>query len=330
MKKTLKILGYILLGLLVLLIVLGIILPKEASTSVSIDSKAPANYVYNILMDPSIQDWNAFLDDDPDTKLTPYGDKGPGSGYNWDSAKMGKGGMEINAAEKDKSVTFDIYLSEEKKDPMTTVYSLENGQIAADWSAKLGFPMNIAGPLFAYNVKKTLGKNLKRLEKLALDRQNGQYYNYNVLPLELDEAYYITSRGEVAPSAAQAFYTKSLSGLYRLLQERQIETVGPDCGLIYHNAGKEGSLDLAAALPVGEDITLDGASSIMLPRAQGVTVDYYGDRSAAQSAHKAIQDFLADRQLVASPPHVEQYVTDVLEEKDPSKWLTKIYYRIAE
>jgi len=39
---------------------------------------------------------------------------------------------------------------------------------------------------------------------------------------------------------------------------------------------------------------------------------------------------MRDRGLFNSSPVVEEYITDPMEEKDPSKWLTKVIYYLSE
>ena len=57
-----------------------------------------------------------------------------------------------------------------------------------------------------------------------------------------------------------------------------------------------------------------------------MVIDYYGDYDQTGKAHDAMEKYLKDRNILFNPPVVEEYVTDPGEEKDPSKWLTKIIY----
>jgi effector-binding domain-containing protein len=236
----------------------------------------------------------------------------------------------IAAAEKNKSVTYNINL-ESTKDPMTTVYTMDGSSLEATWDAHIGFPMNVLGPLFSWNVKKTLVSGMNNLVSLANSRhKEGVYNNYQINLVDVPEMYYVTNRSEINSDNIQQFYSQNLSGLFRALQEANVETIGPDCALIYKYDPATMTTDIAAALPVPEDVAIPNCTTVVLPRANAITVDYYGNRAESQPAHDALQAYMQDRELVASVPVIEEYVTDVLEEKDPNKWLTKITYRIVD
>ncbi len=147
--------------------------------------------------------------------------------------------------------------------------------------------------------------------------------------VEVEEQYYIATRDKVSTAALQQYYSQALSSVFRSLQDANLEATGADCALIYGYDESSYEVDIAAALPVAEDVALPNKNTVILPAARAITTDYYGNRAESGTAHQAIQDYLADRRLIADVPYVESYITDVLQEKDPSKWLTRITYRLA-
>ena len=55
-------------------------------------------------------------------------------------------------------------------------------------------------------------------------------------------------------------------------------------------------------------------------------INYYGPYEESNKPHEAIEKYLQAKNLTASLPCWEEYVTDPEEEPDQSKWLTRIYY----
>ena len=99
-------------------------------------------------------------------------------------------------------------------------------------------------------------------------------------------------------------------------------------GILYQWEKGEDELDLAAAIPIKEPLSLEGSDfiNIHLPETETYLVDYYGPYDGAVKAHDALEQFHTARDLPVPRPVVEQYVTDPGQEPDPNKWLTKVFY----
>jgi effector-binding domain-containing protein len=105
---------------------------------------------------------------------------------------------------------------------------------------------------------------------------------------------------------------------------------GNSCALVYNYDFSNNTLDMATAIPIKEQVAIEGAGSETLDQGKVLVVDYYGDKSGTAPAHFAIDDYMRDRGLFNEYPVVEEYTTDPIEEKDPSKWLTKVIYYLSE
>lgn len=336
MKQFLKIVGYVLLGLLGLLIALGIILPKHIDVALSKDVNVEPQYIYNVLADPSMTtSYNAWTQQAEDMVVTTTQGRGLGSGYSWTTAEGGTGRSEITEAIPSQRIGMSIYQGD-SEEPMVTTYDIDpsaNGKastIQFNWHADLGFPKNIMGPLWSYMGKKSFVKTLDNVGDIARKRsEEGVYNGYKIVQSDVAETHYIANRDKVAMAAVQQYYSQALSSVFRTLQDSEVQAIGPDCALIYSYDTDRTQIDIAAALPVAEDMSLPNTSTIVLPQAEAVTTEFYGNRIESAPAHTAITDYLADRGLLPQKPYVEEYVTDVLQEKDPNKWLTRITYRLA-
>jgi effector-binding domain-containing protein len=87
---------------------------------------------------------------------------------------------------------------------------------------------------------------------------------------------------------------------------------------------------MAVAVPVLTPVAVKDLGSETFPMQNAASIDYYGDSAKNQMAHFALNDYVQDRKLTQTSPVLEEYVSDPIKEKDPSKWLTKIYYYTSD
>ncbi len=108
-----KVLKYILLGLLSLAVLLGLLsfaLPGGYKVERSIAINAPMEAVYPLVYDPKAwARWGVWNRRDPAMKMTYSGaPAGVGARWSWQSASEGGGRMEITAADFNKHVAYTI------------------------------------------------------------------------------------------------------------------------------------------------------------------------------------------------------------------------------
>jgi len=126
------------------------------------------------------------------------------------------------------------------------------------------------------------------------------------------------------------FYATNVGAIFGKLQKSGVTSIGKPCGLYFKWDVGSDQTDMAVALPVENAITIPGATAYTIPSGNALQIDYYGKPENSIDAHYAMDDYLKDYGLLSNPPVVEESVTDPSEEPDPSKWLTKITYYIAQ
>jgi effector-binding domain-containing protein len=85
--------------------------------------------------------------------------------------------------------------------------------------------------------------------------------------------------------------------------------------------------DVAAVMEGPNGTKLPGLNKFETPAGKVLVIDYYGAYDKSMQAHATMADYMEKRGLRRSFV-LEEYVTDPMTEKDPSKWLTKIYYLV--
>lgn len=335
-----KILKKILIGLLVLIAVLLLIsflLPKELKVSVTEEIEAPAHVAYNILTDLTTQpEWNPWAQEDKTMKLEMGAiSQGKGATYTWTSDNSGSGSQEIMDTKPNDEVKMNVKFDGRGEGIATYKLVPEGKKTLATWSydSKTGVPMNLMNFFVKGMLESQFSRGLKNVNEVAKSRFVGSTYNgYTVKEEIIPAKAYITNRAEVPKENAYQFYTQNLTPLFKKIQETGLELDGKPGILFYNYDSKNAKVDMAAALPLKEDVAIadDGSTITSIQTGKALVVDYYGDYKNTDAAHVAIQKYMRDRNMLKRYPLFQEFVTDTSKETDSSKWHTRIVYPIAE
>lgn len=329
---VLKKIGIILGVLLLLFLILGIVMPKDIKATYTRSIDVPANYLYNMALDvKAASAWNPFIGDDPNMEIT-YSEKtaGEGASYAWKSEAMGNGNAIYTKVIPNERIDADMTF--EGMDKSTYYYEFKpdgNKSTNMSWTMEthIAFPTNVFAPFFKYSIKKYYKKGLSTLEELAEKRYQDNIYNgYQVLDKSQPKRHFIMSRNVVAFDDIQKFYTQNLGAIFQKVQTEGLTMKGMPCVLFFKYDHTNKTTDMAAAIPVNEEKNIKDLTSITIEDRPAIVVDYYGKYEDTGKAHDAIDAYMTDHGLLMDAPVIEEYLTDPLKEKDPSKWLTKVIY----
>jgi effector-binding domain-containing protein len=325
---------YILLGVLALLFIAALLLPRNIKTSVEAEINAPKRYVYNLINNHhNVQKWNAWLKDSKDVELIfDRTMSGNGSGYSWKSKEMGDGTIIHRKVTENSSIDEAALVMGGD----TSIYKISltevgnKTKIKWDFEANLSFPMNIIGPIQKYFVNKYNKKGIYNMEAEIAKRLKGEYSGYQVKEISQNPRHFVTSRNVVGFDLMGQYYQQNIAAIYKKLQDAGLSAIGSPCALYYSYDEANKKSDMAAAVPVLAPSAVQELTSQSLSNGNAVVIDYYGDSAKNIDAHLAIDDYIKDKGYTMSYPVIEEFITDPLKEKDQSKWLTKIYYYVAE
>lgn len=337
MKKIAKILIIILLVLAVIYAILIAVSPVQMKLEESEEINAPSTMIYNVVNNlKSWEDWSPWAEMDP-TAVNSYSDKTTGVGaiWNWDGEKLGKGSQKIIENVIGEKIKTDLeFAGAGTPNYSTWTFDQQGDKTKVTWDFEgaetpLFFrPFNL---FMKGGLKKSYRTGLKSLKKMVEERAAEKIYRgFKVNEVDMPEKNYILNRSVVNMENIQQFYAQNLGALFGKLQGSNIEMDGMPSGLFFKWDESAGTADMAASIPVKEAIAVKGANTLNIPEGRALQIDYYGDYSKTAEAHYAIDDYMKDFNLTNNSPIVEEYVTDPGEEKDPSKWLTKITYYLSE
>ena len=337
--KFLKWLGVILLGLILIYLLLCAVGPKNMNTSVSETMEASPAQVYN--MYNNLEKWGSWspwqLKDT--TMVIEYGDKkeGKGASYKWNGEESGEGSMEITESIKNQTMKANMYFKDWDATSFVEFNAVPSGSnTVVTWSMEDAedLPFLARGGMLISmqksGIKNDFEEGLQNLKKIVEQRAKGIYNGYKINPIVLEEQHYIMNRQMVAMANVQQFYATNLGALFQKAQKSEVEMDGKPCGLFFKWDESSNKTDMAAAIPVANPVNIMGATSWTIPAGNGLQIDYYGNFENSVKPHNAMADYLKDYGLLNNPPVVEEYVTDPSEEEDPTKWLTKITYFLAQ
>lgn len=331
MKKA----KYILFGVIAfiaILLIVAIFLPKDYSLSAEKKVDASKLIVFNLLAnlenrsqwDPITHQSEVLLDSNNNS-----------SNFSWSDDKNLSGKIIVNKSDNDSKIILNSYKGDLEY-PSIIEYTLGSDigesatNVVLEYTGRSPWPNNLMNIVIKRKKANKLIEELEELEIVAKERQVDRIYNgYKIVEDIVKERNFITRRDTIAAEAIQQFYVQNLGVLFNKVQSAGLEMDGMPCGLFYTKDIESKTMDMAAAIPVSEEVNVLGAETENIKTRTAIVVDYYGDYSNTIRAHKAIKNYMDDYAYVIDTPIIEEYVTDPGIEKDPNKWLTRITYYIA-
>ena len=163
MKKALKVIGVIIAILVVVVVVLGLVAPKDYSLERSITINAPqssvADYMFHFKNFP---EWSPFHAMDASIQDNITGDDGTeGAVYSWKGKEAGAGEMKAKFI-TDKELQYDMLFKEPMENTANGYWRTEdagNGQTKAVWGFKSQSPFPLNGIVMAIGMERMLGEN---------------------------------------------------------------------------------------------------------------------------------------------------------------------------
>lgn len=161
-----KVIGIVIAVLVVAVVVIGLIAPKEYTVSRSITINAPQDVVYNnIRLFENFNKWEPWGKyDEGKTEVKLEGTDGAiGTKRSWKGPKTGEGSMTIKALEENKSVNWDLAFLKpyESHSDVTVSLTPADGGQKVDWvlHGKMDFPFNAMGVFMSMD--KMIGKDFE-------------------------------------------------------------------------------------------------------------------------------------------------------------------------
>jgi effector-binding domain-containing protein len=331
--KALKILCIILLALVAVILILGLIAPKSYKVERTVSIEAPKSLVFrHIQYWKNWQAWSPWAEMDSTVKITLEGVDGTeGSAYGWMGKKTGEGIM-TNAGVKPAETLYYrmrfIKPWKSEADGYVGVAGADGGT-AVTWgfTGRTPYPWNAIN-LFM-NMEKMLGGDFEKglaLLKDICEKETVLVRQYRIRTLPFPAKTFAVIRKTLTMDGMREFFGRSFPKLMETLGRNGIRPAGAPCALYFSFDEKTGMNDMAAAVPVTDGKNLGDVKIIRVPGSRACAVDHFGPYDRLVLAYDALSLYMEQNNLKPKMPAVEEYLSDPMIEKDPSKWLTKVYF----
>lgn len=164
-SRPLKILGFIVAGLLVLLLVIGFFLPSEYKVSRSVVIQAPAGEVFDQVADLRTWDqwtnWTVALDQS--LKRQYSGQPGQeGQRQVWSSTAMGSGQMAITYVKRPDFVEYELLLDQAQHRALGYLeFQKAEGGVRVTWTIRGDLGADLPGRYFALFYDASIGDDFQ-------------------------------------------------------------------------------------------------------------------------------------------------------------------------
>jgi effector-binding domain-containing protein len=341
--KILKIVGIILAVLVAAVVAKALLTPKDYNVHRETVINAPAETVFkNVSRYENFPKWSPWQHLDPAMTTTIEGTDGTvGAKYSWKgNKKAGEGVMTITKLEQNKSLEQDLHFIKPFENSATTYMNLEpaEGGTKVTWGMKgeAGFTSRFFMTIFTLGggMDKAVGKDyeqgLVNLKKVCESEGTTTTSAYEIK--ETDWA------GKQTLSIRQTVKFQDMPKYFGDNFPKMFEAIGKGGGkpgmplaVFYKYDTVAKNADVAAAIPYeGKPVTAKGYAALNLPASKAYVIDYWGDYEKMKPAYDAMDAKLREMGRQNPDMVIEEYVTDPMNEKDTTKWNTKIYFFVNQ
>jgi effector-binding domain-containing protein len=137
---------------------------------------------------------------------------------------------------------------------------------------------------------------------------------------------FIIKKDKLPISQLSQFFGPAYGALYGALGKMGINSAHPPLAFYYDIDENNNIADLAAAVEVDQpDIEVPGFEKLTIPASKLITTRHTGSYDTMGPAYEALEQFLSEKGL-KKELMIEQYLSDPMAQKDPSKWQTDIFF----
>lgn len=325
-------------GLIVLLLLIGFVLPRKFELTKSEVINAPADYVFeeinNLERWPNWSYWNTL---DPNMEVKYSEQKaGTGASYEWKgNSDVGEGKLAITESKPNESVACDLFFMQ-AEEASKAVYQLEptEGGTKLTMSFDTDFGMNpimrwMGVAMFPSEMNKAFDYNFSKLKEIAEAKPK---FTVTISEERTNPISYIgisTTMSFEDGAAISAQMGKSYGELMGVLQKAKVEIAGAPFCLYPRWDEEKKEMDMICALPVPADAKLPAKYPVMQTTGgHAVKAIHLGDYHKLEDTHNQINQYIQYKKLEIVGAPWEVFITDPEMEKDTTKWVTEVFYPV--
>ncbi len=324
--------------LLVLLVIVGLLLPRRAHMVRSISIDSPQSTVFTLVNGfHAFERWSPWHEKDPAMQYELTGPAaGVGAGMRWQSAvpEVGSGAQEI--VESRPFSRLETVVDFGAPGTARTAFDIEDNQEGSrvTWSLDIDFGYHLPGRYFGLFLDDVAGpdyeRGLERLKALAESLPEVDFSDADIELVQTDSVRiaYKSASASPNPTAIIAALAVAYVEVTAFMELNGVTRQGPPLAIIRYWG--PASYEFDAAIPVSHEAAKSKNSVVQLGdtyAGRAVKAVHVGPYKTRARTHEQVQAFMAARGLEQDGDPWEEYVSDP--GKTPSQELiTHIYYPI--
>ncbi len=330
--KVLKIIGFVILCLIVIILILGLIAPRKyAFEKTTTIQASPEIVFYEIQYWSNWNNWSPWAGMDSTMQVTIQGEDGTvGSTYHWEGEKTGVGDITSTAIRANEAFEYHLtFLKPWKSESEGYLRLKQDGdttEVAWGMYGSMGYPFNVM-MLFS-PMEKMMEKDFNRgleLLKGAAEARMQAVKKFTIEEKMFPPVTYVVIRDTVRFSEMPNFFASSYGSLAGALAKAGKSPAGQPAAIYFSWDMEKSQTDVAAGLPI-QGTAPAGFTTVRLPWRMSLQGDFFGPYAETATAHWAFDQYLSRYKLEMVPPMLEIYMNDPAAVADPSEIQTRIVY----
>ena len=325
-------------ALIVLLIIIGLTLPRHARVTASIEIDAPAATVFALVNDfHRARLWLPALESDPNARLVYAGPaRGVGATLTWDGLVLGSGTQTIVASQPYEHIATAINPGESGEAKSWFDFVDTGGKTAVSWTFETDYGYNLVGRyaalLLGGVIRKDYAHGLRNLAGIAESLPRADFSDLEIeqLVVASTDIAYLPASSAPDPASISAAMGQAYFQILGFIDANHLHEAGAPLSILRAFSGSELRFD--AAIPVrgaSADLPRNGSGVRMGKTHAGsvIRVRHVGSYRDLAVTHRKIAAYLAALGIERNGNAWESYVSDPTKVAE-AELVTYVYYPV--
>lgn len=330
---------YGIVALIVLLVVVGLALPRYAQVQVEIQVDAHPATVFALVNDfHRVALWSPWLDTDPNARIVHSGPaRGVGAAMTWDGTTIGSGTQTITASRPFEYVETAMNPGESGEARTWFEISPARGMTRVAWSFETDYGYNVVGRYFALLlagiVRRDYEAGLASLKDIAESLPRADFSDIEIeqVVVEATEIAFLRTTSAREPAAISAAMGDAYFKILGFIDEQGLAEAGAPLSIMRSFSGSELLFDAAIPVRGVTTSTPRNRQTVKIGQTYGGTViriKHLGSYATLGTTHRKAAAYLAALGIQRAGNAWESYVSDPTKVPE-NELLTFVYYPIA-
>ncbi|RPH29200.1 MAG: hypothetical protein EHM93_17525 [Bacteroidales bacterium] len=333
--KALKMILYVLIGIITSLLVFAFFLPDRKVLSNSIVINSYPRPIYGMVNSlKNWEKWSPFQESDT-AMVNEYSgpEYGVGAHQTWSSKVNGNGSMTITESIFEKRVVCDLSMMEGSNDSTLFIIERVPEGTKVTWEtriSKAGYPIGrLMWVAMGGMMNKTFNQGLEKLKKVV-ENLPPVCKSGDVMETEEPAKIFLTITDTLTTESITKFFGEAYGKIGELMKKTVgIKMVGAPAAF-YNGDPSNPVWIVTAAIPVNMEPKklAQDISVLKTPAQRVVSVVHLGDYSTSSDSYYKLEDYIMAKKLKIIGHPLEEYITDPISVNDPMKIETKISFPV--